>query len=359
MNIIALILAGGKGNRFWPKSSPSLPKQFLRIVGDATLFQETVKRVHSFLPYENIYVITGAVYKDIVREQTPQLPVQNLIFEPAGKDTAPAVCYAALWLAEMYPDAIMLTLPSDHYIGQEELWEETVLNACIAARKNWPVVIGIRPTRPESAYGYLIPGEKQPEMEAPTWKITKFIEKPNTAAALKMLEAGNCYWNSGMFVWKIPVVKKKLQKYLPQLYDDVYAMIQDARKAGYTPCQEVIPARLEKDFSLVKPISIDYGIMEKCDDLQMVPGFFLWDDVGGWQALDRLLEHDDNGNINVGKGFLVDTQDCIVDWEDGPVLIVGLRGAVIAGREGKLLVYAKKYLPQFKETLQGLKEELL
>ncbi|MBZ4654818.1 MAG: Mannose-phosphate guanylyltransferase [Peptococcaceae bacterium] len=354
MRRIALVLAGGKGNRFWPKSSPDVPKQFLKITGNSTLLQDTVRRIEKVVPREDIFIITGVMYGTLVKEQVPQIPAKNLILEPMGRDTAPALGYALEWLSEIYADAILITLPADHYVAAEEKWKQALLDACTAAGKDSPVVIGITPTRPETGYGYIITREQTTDDSQTPLTVKNFVEKPDILTAVKLLAEGNCFWNSGMFIWKLSVVRTKLKQYLPSVVEQLEKITTQMKKTGILPCQDDIPASFYKAFSHIPAISIDYGLMEKCDDILLIPGTFIWDDVGGWQALERLYESDAKGNINLGRAVLHDTENCIVEWQEGPALLVGLKEMVVAGREGKLLVCPKSYLPQLKTLLTGI-----
>lgn len=355
MKKIALILAGGKGNRFWPKSSPTLPKQFLKIYGNTTLLQGTVKRVENLIAPEDIYIITSIQYKNIVKEQIPYLPENNILLEPFGKDTAPALGYSALWLKELYKDAIMITLPSDHYVADEANWIDTLLRACQAAKSNYPVVIGIKPQRPEPGYGYIVSGES---INYSLKKVTQFVEKPDLNYAQELIIEKNALWNSGMFIWKLSVIENQLAQYQPVLSEKLTDIYQKMKTSAVKPYQENIPIQIKDMFKEITPLSIDYGLMEPCLDLVTVSGSFTWDDLGNWQALESLYTPDSEGNINIGSAHLKNTENCIIEWKEGPAIIAGLKETVVVSNEGKLLICSKKDLPQLKGIVaEYLKEE--
>ncbi|MDD4047713.1 MAG: sugar phosphate nucleotidyltransferase [Clostridia bacterium] len=351
MEKVALILAGGKGNRFWPKSSSEVPKQFLKVVGENTLLQNTVKRIQTLIRSENIYVITGIEYKGLVLEQVPEVLPENIIIEPLGRDTAPALGYAIAWLEERYKDAILFTVPADHFVEGKEEWRKAVDKACQVAESEVTVLIGIKPTRPETAYGYIVTELKK---KSNVLKVNEFVEKPSLNTATAMLEQGNCYWNSGMFIWKLSVVKEIFKKHLPSMKKEIELLVKEMKEKNIAPYQKDIPENIKEAFSRIKAISIDYGLIERCKKVFVIPSSFVWDDVGGWQALERFIKCDEKGNVNIGQALLVDTENCVVDWKEGSALIAGLRDMVIAGRDGKILVASKNNLSNIKKHLVQL-----
>lgn len=352
MKKVALILAGGKGNRFWPKSSLEMPKQFINIIGETTLFQDTVKRASQIANMEDIYIVTSSGYVNVINNQAPQIPRENMILEPCSRDTAPALGYSLVWLQEKYSDAIIFILPSDHYVAEEDKWVETLIKACNLAESKSPVVIGITPNRPETGYGYIKKGNKYCESNNVYWEVKEFIEKPDLNKALKFLEAKDYMWNSGMFIWKLSVVVKQYEKNLPDICKKIKEIFRIMKNNEWKYWLNDDVANIKEKFAKIKPISIDYGIMENIQDIYLLPGIFLWDDVGGWQALERLYAKDSSNNINLGNAVLADSDNCIVDWHDGPALVAGLKDTVVACKEGRLLVCRKDYLTQLKDLLK-------
>ncbi len=352
MKKIALILAGGKGNRFWPKSSLEMPKQFINIIGDSTLFQETVKRAALITAEEDIYIVSSSSCVSFIKNQAPQIPQENIILEPCGRDTAPALGYSLVWLQEKYSEAALFILPSDHYVAEMDKWKETLIKACDLAESKSPVVIGISPNRPETGYGYIKKGNKCFEKNQVYWKVTEFIEKPDFNKALKFLEAQDYLWNSGMFIWKLSDLIKQYKKNLPCTFEqisEIYTIMKN-NNWNYWLKEDVV--EVKEEYKAINPISIDYGIMEHLHNIYLLPGIFLWDDVGGWQALERLHPKDSNNNINLGNAALIKSDNCIVDCYDGTALIAGIKDTVVAHQDSKLLVCHKDYLPQLKELLK-------
>lgn len=358
MRVLAIVLAGGRGYRFWPKSSDACPKQFLDLFGQGSLLQMTVDRLGSLLGPEDIYVVTGAAHEALVREQLPGLPPANVITEPMGRDTAAAVGYALTVIGEKDPSSVAVVLPSDHRVSDRESWSLTVAGACRAARIGWPVLIGIPPTRPETAYGYILPAGEAPQVApflpgeslASFYRVERFVEKPDRETAERLVAGGRALWNSGMFVWRVDTVLRLLRRHLPATYAALEA-IRRMREGATPPGSPAWRERVAPLFAGLKPVSIDYGIIEKCADALVTRGEFGWDDVGGWEAVARFSPADERGNVTRGDVTLKDAAGCIVDWDQGPALVVGMKDTVVAGTSGGLLVCPRSRLDEVKGLL--------
>jgi len=358
MRVLAVVLAGGQGHRFWPRSSESLPKQFLRLFGEESLLQATVSRLGRFLPPESTFVVTTSVYETLVREHVPNLPPENIICEPVGRDTAAAMGYALTMIGAEDPETVAVILPADHHIDGVEAWTRAIGDACRAALHGRPVLIGIPPARAETAYGYLLLGEELPELAGQGGtrfaRVSRFVEKPDRGLAGSLLKEGRCLWNSGMFIWKISTALDLIQRHLPDTYA-ILSEIARARSGWGVPFLDspAWRARAAGLFAGIRPVSIDYGVMEKERDVVVALGEFGWDDMGSWEGLSRFLPRDQGGNTVRGEVVLQDSRGCIVDWDGGPAVIIGLRDAVIAGGSGPLLACAREKLGDLKSVLAG------
>lgn len=291
--IYAVIMAGGSGTRFWPRSTKELPKQFLPLFGEGTMIQNTAKRVESLIPQERIMVVTNDSYVDIVKDQLPSVPDENIIGEPVAKNTAPCVAIAAQLLYKKDPEAVMVVLPADHHIEQPEAFKEYLSSAIEKAKQGKNIVtIGIEPDRPETGYGY-IQGETS-SMEKVNGKVVysvkAFKEKPDAETAKAFLNDGNYYWNSGMFIWSAKTILDEFEKHLP----DMYQLVKTANDGLF---EDNHKESIDNFYHSCESISIDYGIMEHAKDVFVVPGEFGWNDVGSWTAVYDLGDKDGSGNV--------------------------------------------------------------
>ncbi|MBE3574335.1 MAG: mannose-1-phosphate guanylyltransferase [Firmicutes bacterium] len=363
-------MAGGKGERLWPKSRRSLPKQLLNFSGPGSLIQQTAARIAPLVPPELTFVITGSEYAEASARQLPGLPPENILVEPMGRNTAPCVGLASVVLEHRYPgeDLVMVVLPADHVIRNDVSFRE-VLAAAISWAQAGPylVTLGLWPTRPETGYGYIRMGEVLPprpsepgQLEAPlervrtdgraAYRVEAFIEKPNRIVAQRLLADGRHLWNSGMFVWRLSVIREEIAHHLPELDQSLRRI---ARAWPTLQRQQV----LRQEYDRMPSVSIDYGIMEKAERIIVIPGDFGWDDAGSWTALERLFAADDAGNVVQGKHVGLDTEDCIIYSEDKLVATIGLSGLVVVQAGDALLVCPKERAQDVKQLLQRLKEE--
>lgn len=331
-----LIMAGGAGTRFWPRSRVSKPKQYLSLFGEKSLIQESVQRFAHFIPEDCIYVVSAKSQKDILEEQTTNLPKQNMIYEPVGKNTLPAIGLAALYIAEKDPDGILIVSPSDHLIQNDELFRQTIESATlIAEKKDGIVTIGITPKFPATGYGYVQTAEEvQIGQLIKSFAVNKFVEKPNLEVATGYLQSGGFFWNSGIFVFKVSVFLDSVKKYAPELYADLMRIKEHIRTDSYEEA-------LDRIYNEVESISIDYGILEKANNVFLVQGDFVWNDLGSWEEVYKYDKKDENQNAQVGEVVFLDTKNSYVYAPDSLVAIVGLEDVIVV-QEGDTILVCKR-----------------
>ena len=342
--LCALIMAGGKGTRFWPLSTEEKPKQFLNLIGEETMIQMTVNRIKPIIPIERVFVCTGEMYVDLVKEQLPELPEQNIIVEPEGRNTAPCIALSAFVIKKYYKDANMIVLPSDHLISDEDEFRNVIKNADEFVRENKEAIItlGMEPTRAETGYGYIRYGKDEKEINNhKVIKVDAFVEKPNKEKAKAYIKEGNYLWNGGMFLWSADNILNQIEKYS----NDTYKALKDIEIVANEEIQELI----NNNYHKTEAISIDYAVMEKSDSIYVVPSRFGWDDVGSWEALDRYREKDDKGNVLVGSAKVVDSHGNLVISSSHDIVVEGLRDIYVIENDGKILVGHKSNVANVKE----------
>lgn len=348
MKITALIMAGGRGERFWPKSRKNMPKQFLSLTDDGkTMIQLTVERISSVVDMEDIYIATNKDYKELVRSQLPGIPEKNILCEPVGRNTAPCIGLGAVHMAKKYDDAIMLVLPSDHLIKFNKMFLSVLKDSCDIAEKDRNLVtIGITPAYAETGYGYI--KFDSHVMEGRAYKVDRFVEKPSLEVAKEYLETEEYLWNSGMFVWKLSSILYNLERFMPE----TFAGLKRIQASIGTPEEEEV---LHKEFAQFQSQSIDYGIMEKAENIYTVPGTFGWDDVGSWLAVERIRKSNEMGNVVSGNIITVGTHNCIIQGEKKLIAAVGLEDLIIVDTEDATLICAKDSTADIKKVLENLK----
>ena len=352
MNKTVLIMAGGRGERFWPRSRKNLPKQFLTLTDNGrTMIQNTVDRVKDIVAFEDIYISTNDSYKSLVKAQLPEIPEENIICEPVGRNTAPCIGLAAVNIKKKYDDALMIVLPSDHLVSNKMLFETAVLNACdIAEKEDNIVTLGIAPTYPETGYGYIKIAD---EAESGTaFKVDRFVEKPSYDVAKEYVASEKYLWNSGMFIWKLSTIMNKFESYLPNISIGLHKIYTAITSESIDIADSVI----RTEFEGMESISIDYGILEKSENIYVIPVSFGWDDVGSWIALDRLKKPDENGNIKSGDVIDIDTEKCIIEGKDKLIATVGLRDIVIIEEEDAILICDKEKVGDIRKVVACLKD---
>lgn len=331
-----LIMAGGSGTRFWPRSRVAKPKQYLSLFGDQSLIQESVQRFANFIPEDCIYVVSAKSQKEVLESQTTNLPKQNMIYEPVGKNTLPAIGLAALFIAEKDPDGILIVSPSDHLIQNDELFKQTIESAVlIADKKDGIVTIGITPKFPATGYGYVqTAGEIQIGQTIKSFAVNKFVEKPNVEVATGYLKDGGFFWNSGIFIFKVSVFLESVQKYAPELYAD---LIRIKEHIGADTYEEAV----DRIYNEVKSISIDYGILEKASNVFLVQGDFVWNDLGSWEEVYKYDKKDENQNAQVGEVVFLDSKNSYVYAPNSLVAVVGLDDVIVV-QEGDTILVCKR-----------------
>lgn len=350
MKKTALIMAGGKGERFWPRSRVTLPKQFLSLTDDGkTMIQLTVERISPIVDISDVYIATNENYRELVKQQLPGIPEENILCEPVGRNTAPCIGLGAVHVSKKYDDAVMIVLPSDHLIKNNEIFVETFNEACNMAEKGDNLVtVGITPNYPETGYGYIkydndgMCGNARP--------VVQFVEKPDLQKAQEYLMQGTYLWNSGMFVWKVSTILKCFGKYMEKTAEGLEVI----KEAIGRPNQDDV---LKEVFPQLESLSVDYGIMEKAENIYTIPGNFGWDDVGSWLAVGRIKENDKDGNVVNGNVVAIDTKNCVIEGQEKLIAAVGLTDIVIVDTKDATLVAAKESAGQIKQVLAKLRDD--
>ncbi len=344
----ALIMAGGVGSRFWPSSRRNKPKQFLNLIGDQSLLQQTVDRIKPIIPEERILVITNAEYSDLVQKQLPNVPQENIIGEPIGRNTGPCIAFASKIIYEKDPQASLVVLPSDHYVNDNDTYRKVIEAGIEKASSGQNLLtIGIKPFRPETGYGYIQFEESDAEKSNffSVHPVKTFAEKPDLQTAARFLESGDFLWNSGMFVWRVESILSEFEKHQPDIYQACTKV-----KTGSEP-------ELKEFYDNSLSISIDYGIMEKSDSVYVIPADFGWSDVGSWMSLYEISEKDEDGNvIDADTTALYETNNCYIQSKnDRIVSVVGLQGVAVIDTHDALLVCRLDASQQVKNVYESLK----
>jgi mannose-1-phosphate guanylyltransferase len=347
-NIYAVVLAGGRGERFWPKSRSSMPKQLLALTGRSSMLAETMARVEPLAPQERQWVVTG---EDLVKSiEKVGIVGPRLIGEPEGRNTAPAIAVAAAEIYKENPDGVMLVLPSDHHIKDTEGFRQVLQEAVKLSRKGYLVTIGIAPDRPETGYGYIERGEMLPDCDLPCFAVKSFREKPDQLTAKKFVKSGYFYWNGGIFVWKAATILKQIENHLPDLHKK---LAEWQKKGGLSAGQK----QFAQFYGKVEKISIDYGVMEKADKVAVVKGDFGWDDLGSWEAVERFHHRDKHGNVLVGNALAIDCENNLVFSDDGVAAALGLKDVIVVQSQGAVLVCHRSRVQEVRKVLEELRKK--
>ena len=353
-----IIMAGGRGERFWPVSREKTPKQLITLLGGSSFLQQAVERVLPVVPLENILIITNAVQAPQVRKQLPKLPKANVIAEPCGRDTCAAVALGAAIVGQRSTKAVMAVLPADHVIPEPKKFQQVLTDALdLASRGQVIVTIGIKPTEPATGYGYIQTGVELPPphglkpYKTTFFKAERFVEKPNYERAQEYLASGQYRWNAGMFIWSFVTVTEGLQQHQPEMAEACHRWFD---LAGTPKLDKV----LAKEYPLIKKISIDYALMEHAKNVVVADGAFAWDDLGSWNALARHLTPDADGNCAIADFIHVDGQRNIVfdarTKNRTPVAIVGLRDSILVQTDDATLLAHKSQSQRIKELVTKL-----
>lgn len=347
-HVYAIIMAGGSGERFWPLSTPDCPKQFLHLLGEKSLLQGTVERIEPLIPIERQVVVAGEQHAGRIRKELPDLPPANLICEPVGRNTAACIGLASVFLERRDPDAIVVVVPADHHIPESPAFLACIEQAVhIAGKREVTVIIGIRPDRPETGYGYVKIGS---EVEPDVYRVQRFHEKPDAEVARHYVDAGVYFWNTGIFVWQNRIIEQLIKTFLPVQWAKLEQIRSALGTGGYGRV-------LAETYPTMEKVSVDYGVLEKAKDIYAVHGHFAWDDLGSWTALDRVLPRDQEDNVVIGRHVSLNTSDCVIYGQEGKVVAtIGIRDMIIAETEHGLLICPKSRSQDIRQLLAEMAE---
>ena len=342
--LTALIMAGGKGTRFWPLSTEEKPKQFLSLIGEKTMIQMTVNRIKPIIPIEKIFICTVERYVDLIKEQLPELPERNIIVEPEGRNTAPSIALSAFIIKKYYKNATMAVLPSDHLINDEDEFRKTltVANEFVLRNNKAIVTLGMRASRPEIGYGYIKYNNKEENLEGyKVIKVEKFVEKPVIEKAKAYLKEGNYLWNGGMFLWSIDNIINQIKKYSLNTYE------------ALNKIDEVSGNQLQKfinvNYSKTEAISIDYAVLEKSDDIYVIPSDFGWDDIGTWKSIERYRSKDENDNIISKNVRVIESRSNLAINKEKEIIMIGVKDIMTVETDDKIFIVDKEYMDRLRD----------
>lgn len=344
------IMAGGIGSRFWPMSRTAYPKQFLDVLNTGkTLIQWTYERYAKFIPADNIFIVTSEEYVGIVKEQLPQLPIQNILAEPSRKNTAPCIAYISFKLAQLDPDAVFVVAPSDHLILEEEAFQQTALQALdFVEHIKSLVTLGIKPTHPNTGYGYI--QYEGHEVSNGVFKVKTFTEKPDLEIAKTFIASGDFLWNAGIFAWKASTILAAFEKHQPEMFE-----LFDQQKSLFNTSEE--QQAIAKIYPQCVNISIDIAIMEKADNVYVIPSSFGWSDLGTWNSAYENIEKDYLGNAVASDNVVViDATKCMINApKDKLVVVQGLDDFIVVDTKDVLLICSKEKEQSIKEYVAEVK----
>ncbi len=343
--LCSLIMAGGKGTRFWPESTSKKPKQFLSLISEKTMIQMTVERVKKIMSIDKIFIVTAERYKWLVSEQIPELPEKNIIIEPMGMNTAPCILLSTLYIRQIFKDATIAVLSSDAAIDDNDAFCKDLLlgeKFIEKEEKDAIVTIGITPNRPEIGYGYIkYPLNEKNKLIKKPIKIERFVEKPNLEKAKEYLEAGNYLWNAGIFIFNAETILREFEKRCK----DTYRILKDLPAIDNPKYMD----NLKERYALCESISIDYAIMEKSKAVYVIPGDFGWDDVGTWAALKRYIIPDEDNNYIKGNVDVYDSKENIVYTGNKKVILLGIENVFCINSEDAIIIGNKENLSEVHE----------
>ncbi len=354
--LTALIMAGGSGQRFWPLSTEKKPKQLLKLFSSKSMIRETVDRILPLIPTERIFVATNIQQVEGIMEELPFLPKENIIIEPLMKDTAACIGYSALVVEKAFPNSEMVVLASDHLIQKDQIFRDILVKAASEVVKNEENIftLGIKPDKPHTGYGYIEVNKKDFVEKLDIYKVKAFHEKPNYDRAEFFLEEGNFYWNSGMFIWKTHTIIENIKKYMPEhgLVINNLKLIIENEKLN----EEEKSDKIKDEFEKFEKISIDYGVMEKSDKIQVIPVDIGWNDIGSYPSLEEVFEKNQNDSIiRNAKVIEIDSEKNIVIGDKGrTIATLGVRDLIIVDSEEGLLICDKNSAQHIKKVVQEL-----
>lgn len=337
--LCALIMAGGKGTRFWPLSTEEKPKQFLKLLGDETMIQMTVNRIKSIIPMERIFICTVENYVNLVKEQLPDIPQENIIVEPEGRNTAPCITLSALIIERKYKNSTMIVLPADHLIKEVEKFRNIILNCNEFLNQNSQALItlGMKVDRAETGYGYIKTSKEYETLRNFKFiKVEEFKEKPNQEKADEYLKCGDYLWNSGIFMWKAKEIINRIKKYKK----NIYLCLKEIESID----KDLIPEFIKVRYKETEKISIDYAVLEKSDDIYVIPSSIGWDDIGTWKAVERYKKKDSSNNIIDGNAFIIESKSNIALNNRKRVIMIGIEDIVTLETKNEIYIINKNYM---------------
>jgi len=363
MNNYAVIMAGGVGQRFWPKGTSKMPKQFIKIAHDKdSMIQQTFKRVERFINATKIYVVTNAAYKSLVRKQIPKIPEDNIICEPFGRNTAPCILLACIFLKQFNPKANVFVIPSDHVIDKLDEFESVVKCGLKFVEDNGGIVtLGITPTKPETGFGYIqydndncfsihIENGDGFGINECVYKVKAFAEKPDIETAKAFLESGDFLWNSGMFIFRADTMIEEMERLMPDIFFQMNPLHHKLHDKDFDK-------HLEQAYSQIKGISIDYGIMEKTDKVHIIRSNFGWSDVGSWDEIYNMRKKDASGNVKEGTTVVINSKNCLVINDQRISALVGVEDLLVIDTDNGLLICKRGESQNVKEVVDYLKRK--
>ncbi|NQU68590.1 MAG: NTP transferase domain-containing protein [Candidatus Marinimicrobia bacterium] len=346
-----VIIAGGTGTRFWPRSRQKNPKQLLKIFGEESMIRLTFNRLREISPSENILVVASEFLCKNIRKHIPEIPQENYIVEPSAKNTAPAIGLAAINVYHRNSESVMCVYPSDHIILDAEKFKKSIEDGiAMALKKPSLVTMGIHPTYPATGYGYIQCDCEKQESEGKIFKVKTFAEKPPLETAKKFLESGNFLWNSGMFIWKTEILLLAMKTFMPELHESLDAIYDAVGTDKYNIV-------LDREWEIVRPDSIDYGVLEKAKNVYVLKSDFRWSDLGSWKALFDISEKNPQGNVENGEIISVNSKGSYVYSPNRLTAVVGLKDIVVINLEDTLLVASMEYAEEVKEVVRILQKQ--
>jgi mannose-1-phosphate guanylyltransferase len=349
--IHAAILAGGRGQRLWPRSRRSSPKHLLPLLSEKTMLQETVSRLEGVVEDENIYIVTEEGQQDIIAGQLPHVPRANILVEPEGRNTAASIGLAAVHMEKKDPGGVMISLHSDNWVGDVETFRRILRDSTTVAEQTGSLgTIGITPSYASTGFGYIHVGKEiNAGLATAFWEGKKFIEKPDRKTAERYVASGEHFWNGGMFIWKLSAILEAMQQYMPALY------------AGLQAIKAVLGTRAENEtvaevYGRLEKVPIDTGVMERASNIFVAKGDFPWDDVGSWAAMVNHYPADSKGNVVIGQFEEVDSHDCIIVGDDTLITTVGISNVIVVKTPDALLVCSKERAEEVRDLVTKLSD---
>lgn len=343
--LCALIMAGGKGTRFWPLSTEEKPKQFLKLLGNETMIQMTINRIKPIIPLENIFVCTISAYINLIKEQIPELPEENIIIEPESKNTGPCIALSSMIVNRRYKDVVMAVLPSDHLIRNQSEFRKIILycNEYLNSNKNAIVTIGMKPDRPETGFGYIKSNSREYTLlkNYRILKAEKFVEKPDLPKAEQYVSDGSYLWNSGMFLWRTSEIINQIKEYCPSIYETL-------KDIQYLP-DDVLDDFIKNSYSRTDSISIDYGVLEKSKDVYVLPADIGWDDIGTWKAVERYKKKDMYNNIINDNTCIIESKSNIAINNEKKLVMIGINDVLTIETDDSIYIVNKGYMDNLRK----------